>query len=393
MRHPGLLRFTEEEGTPGDPVAAVRGRTRAVATTAMNQGWSGPPWNVELLASLQGIRVKNAGHLGRGLDALWTSGRILVSHGAPPTRRRYSIAHEMVHSFLAPHDEGTDLSMLPPADRKAADGELEYLCQVGAAELLMPSESLRRPDGAGNAQRSSYPRARPDFEVSPEAAARRAVDLAAERCAALCARPWDGSENVGGGTGPTSGTCAARESEAGRSCRYGLPSFCGLRRGSRSDRRADSACVPRSSRFLPCSRPASRRTTFRRNVADWPAYPELGAVDMEAVPLPFRASRSSRCSAPPRTHEPPQRNDAHLMPHLHEKVQNLVSEWRQAGYPCDRSPAIAEILECTRSRERPATLPAGSAAPGIGDLLVSASGQEHAPQSSTCTDRTASAHY
>ena len=127
MRHPGLLRFAEEEGTLGDPVAAVRRRTRVVAATAMNQGWSGPPWNVELFASLQGIRVENAGHLGRGRDALWTSGRILVSHGAPPTRRRYSIAHEVIHSFLAHHDEGTDLRTLPAADRQSADGELEYL--------------------------------------------------------------------------------------------------------------------------------------------------------------------------------------------------------------------------------------------------------------------------
>lgn len=39
------------------------------------------------------------------------------------------------------------------------------------------------------------------------------------------------------------------------------------------------------------------------------------------------------------------------MPHLHEKIQNLVTEWRQTGYLCDHAAAIAEILEWARDPE------------------------------------------
>jgi hypothetical protein len=287
VRHPGLLRFTEEEGTPGDPVAAIRRRTRAAAAAAMSQGWSGPPWNMELLASLQGIRVENAGHLGRERDALWTSGRILVSHSAPPTRRRYSIAHEIVHSFLAPHDEGTDLRVLPPADRQAADGELEYLCQVGAAELLMPSESYAVRMGPGMPSVALVLQLARDFQVSPEAAARRAVDLAAERCAALCARPWDGGESPLVTAGRRRGAAPRVNPKPDDLVVTGYHPSANFA----PVRVAIGEPIPRSFHAhrafsLALARPA--KDHFRRNVAGWPAYPELGAVDMEAVPLPFR---------------------------------------------------------------------------------------------------------
>jgi hypothetical protein len=186
------LRFAEEEGTPGDPVAAIRQRTRAVVVATTDQGWSGPPWDVELLASLRDIRVENTDLLARGQDALWTSGRVLVSRRAARTRRRYSIAHEIVHSFLATHDEGADLSAMSPSGKEAAEGELEYLCQVGAAELLMPWESYCARMGTGMPGVLFILQLARDFEVSPEAASRRAVDLAARRCAVLFAHPWDG---------------------------------------------------------------------------------------------------------------------------------------------------------------------------------------------------------
>lgn len=286
MRHPGLLRLAEEEGTLGDPVAAVRQRTRAVAATAMSQGWSGPPWDMELLASLQDIRVENTGHLGRGRDALWTSGRILVSSSAPPTRRRYSIAHEIVHSFLASHDEAVDFSVLSPAVRQLAEGELEYLCQMGAADLLMPWESYSKRMGTGMPSLVPVLKLARDFEVSPEAAARRAVDLAAARCATLCARPWDGPKSD-----PTNGRfrramlrVSPRPDDLVVTGYHPSVDFAAVRiaigepipRGFHAHRAFCFAVI----------RPT--KDNLRRNVSDWPAYPELGAIDMEAVPLPLR---------------------------------------------------------------------------------------------------------
>src|ERR1044071_2558077 len=148
MRHPGLLRFATAEGLSGDPVGAIRRRTRAVVATAMDRAWSGPPWDVGVLASLLDIRVVQTGLLSRGQDALWSSGCVLVGRGAR-TRNRYSIAHEIVHSLIADYDEAVDLSRMTPAEKRRAEGELEYLCQVGAAELLMPCESFTTRMGVG----------------------------------------------------------------------------------------------------------------------------------------------------------------------------------------------------------------------------------------------------
>lgn len=285
IHHPGLSAFAEMEGTPGDFVAAVRRRTRAVVAAAIDLGWCGPPWDMEVLASLEGIRVEYGNYLGRQQDALWTSGRILVSQAASASRRRYSLGHEIVHSLLVSHDEGADFSNLTTRERKAAERELEFLCQVGAAELLMPSGSFSERMGESLPALRMILGLASDFKVSIEAAAHRVVDLAPLPCAMLCARPNDGAEV---GRQPERGVLAPRQQLARLNDLvvtgyHATPDFAPVRVSIGEP-------IPRvfhAYRAWGYGLIHPRKDNLRGNVEQWQAYPELGRVDMQAVPLPL----------------------------------------------------------------------------------------------------------
>ncbi len=286
MRHPGLLRFAEEEGSLGDPVAAIRRRMRRVVAGAMEQGWSGPPWNVELLASLNDIVVEDSELLNRQQDALWTSGRILVRSRAAPTRRRYSIAHEIVHSFLAAHDESAAFSNMSAADRERAEGELEYLCQVGAAELLIPWDSYRARMGVGVPHLRTLLSLASEFEVSPEASVRRAIDLGPGGCAALFAQRGDGVDPnaAAGRPGRSEPRAKPGPGDLVLTRYHASPDFPPIRIPI-------GELIPRTFhayRAISYAESRPNRDHLYANIAQWPAYPEFGKVEMEAVPLPIR---------------------------------------------------------------------------------------------------------
>lgn len=275
-----------ELGAPLDPVAAVRQLCRALVAKAIESSWTGPPWDVELLASLQGIRVEHVAHLGDQRDALWASDRVLVSLVHAPTRRRFSVAHEIVHGALAPYDESVDLKTLPAWSRGAAERELEFLCQVGAAELVMPMTSFVHQMGGDAPSLSAVLRLAREFEVSAEAAGRRVVDLAAEHCAVLCARPDDGLEKPP----PRSLRKDAQPRQAAKpadlvvTTYHASPAFGPVRIavGEPMPRCFEAYLGWSFAKLHPT------RNHLRINTALWPAYPELGHISMEVVPLPLR---------------------------------------------------------------------------------------------------------
>ena len=125
---------------------------------------------LKVLGSIQGIRHYHVAPISpasrcSGIFVPRDGGyEITVNATEPPERRNFSIAHEIVHTFFR--------EVLPCCVPFAAE---EKLCDLGAAELTMPlarfSARLRTHgltlDGIEKCSR--------EFEVSFEAAARRAV--------------------------------------------------------------------------------------------------------------------------------------------------------------------------------------------------------------------------
>lgn len=126
-----------------DPLITMSERAENLIIKAVERGWKGPPYDPFKLADLLPIDVIPRADVAdaRTIDA--GDGRPLIEFNPqlPISRIRFSIAHEIAHTFFP--------DCLERARYRARrltwhddDWQLELLCNVGAAELLMPAGSF-----------------------------------------------------------------------------------------------------------------------------------------------------------------------------------------------------------------------------------------------------------
>lgn len=138
-RHPSVTRFAGDK----DPIAAMLEKASEVTLNALQSGWSGPPFDPFALAELLHLQVVpnseilDARTVPTGAEKL----RIEYNPNRPRARMRYSLAHEIAHSFFKDAAEQIR-NRAAKNDMKKDEWQLEMLCNLGAAELLMPVGSL-----------------------------------------------------------------------------------------------------------------------------------------------------------------------------------------------------------------------------------------------------------
>ena len=128
-----------------DPVAAIRSKARdAIERFRATFGEPTMPFDVEALASFLGIHLSEAAP-SHSKDAELVpigNGRveIRVSADRPDTRRRFSIAHEISHTFF-PNYQVKKWCRTDARHRRRdnPDDLLEKLCDIGASELILPA--------------------------------------------------------------------------------------------------------------------------------------------------------------------------------------------------------------------------------------------------------------
>ncbi|HWF50285.1 MAG TPA: ImmA/IrrE family metallo-endopeptidase [Solirubrobacteraceae bacterium] len=163
---------------------AIEHRAREIALNAMEEGWDGPPYDPFELGDILGIEIVARQDLD---DA-----RLVSSDGVPriefnpqrrPARVRFSVAHEIGHFLFDDYADRVRYRDL--AQRRDDDWQLEILCNVAAAEFLMPAGAfpMRESEDLSLTHLLDH-RAR--FGVSTEALLRRVVKLT-DRPAALFA--------------------------------------------------------------------------------------------------------------------------------------------------------------------------------------------------------------
>lgn len=150
-----------------DPVEWVTARARELAFKAMEAGWSGPPFDPAALADMLRIQVRPSQEV---LDARLVPEsrgvRIEFNPNRPPGRVRYSIAHEIGHTLFPDH--AVEARHRLTGARGSADAELEMLCNLAAAELLMPIGSFNELADAPPSIDAAL-RMRAAFDLSMEA--------------------------------------------------------------------------------------------------------------------------------------------------------------------------------------------------------------------------------
>ena len=190
-----------------DPLATISTLVTELLLTAADAGAANSPTDPFQLASLMGIELRPHFDIEDACLVTDTTSNVdapaaplarFVPSGAPlvieynPTRPRgrlrYSVAHELAHAFFPDAAAATRHRTSAGAIEEAADDDswqLELLCNVAAAEILMPTAAI---EGLVNiptdidflmAQRSR-------FHVSTEALLRRLVH-ATDRPMALAA--------------------------------------------------------------------------------------------------------------------------------------------------------------------------------------------------------------
>jgi Zn-dependent peptidase ImmA (M78 family) len=152
--------------------------------------WCPPPFDPNLYASVMHIPVHYEPTPGEW-DALYvpfpSKERIIINDNVrSPGRRRFSLAHEIVHAWF--DDSSGERYFLRTQNRKKYEGDeysraLEKCCDWGAAELLMPQPWFGETFAKLGLRASSVPELARLFEVSLEAAAFRMLETSGTSCA------------------------------------------------------------------------------------------------------------------------------------------------------------------------------------------------------------------
>jgi Zn-dependent peptidase ImmA (M78 family) len=181
--HPSVLAFADAR----DPITEIVERANALVLDAVEHGWKGPPFDTFELAQILGLAVMPRDSIrdARLVPIARNHFRIEYNPHQPPARIRFSIAHEISHTLFPDcrervHTRAAQHHMV------GDDWQLEMLCNVGAAELLMPLGSF--PEiGEGDLSIDLLLRLREKFQVSAEAVLLRVVKLTRVPCAVFAA--------------------------------------------------------------------------------------------------------------------------------------------------------------------------------------------------------------
>ena len=160
-----------------EPIAAIITMARNLALDAVDRGWAGPPFDPFELAKLQGISAIPRADLADARSFAGDRGapRIEFNPNKPASRVRFSIAHEIAHTLFP--DFGDRPRSRSTVGRSASDDwQLEALCNLAAAELLMPATLFESTDTPPTSMRHLL-QDRSRFEVSMEAVLLRLARL------------------------------------------------------------------------------------------------------------------------------------------------------------------------------------------------------------------------
>lgn len=171
-----------------DPVEVVQSKVVSLIRDAMQKGWRGPPFDPIELASLLNCRVVPSDEVddarlipdGRGY-------RIEFNPSQPHRRVRFSIAHELGHT-LFPDCRNQVRNRMKRGAMRDDDWQLEMLCNIAAAEILMPGKEIPISKSA-RLSISDILQFQDEFDVSTEAILQRVVKLERRNCFIFVASP------------------------------------------------------------------------------------------------------------------------------------------------------------------------------------------------------------
>ena len=175
--NPSVRGFAQGE----DPVSVVQSKARKIVLEAVEDGWEGPPFDPFQLADMRGIRVSPSDDVQDARIVPDGSNRLRIEFNPhrPQARTRFSVAHEIAHTMF-PDCADQVRNRLDAVTLRSDEWELELLCNIGAAELLMPTRDTGLP--SDDIDIDNLLRLRTQFQVSTEAVLIRVAKLTSKSC-------------------------------------------------------------------------------------------------------------------------------------------------------------------------------------------------------------------
>lgn len=201
--NPSVLAFIGEK----EPIEAIAEAARNLVFWALERGWNGPPFDPFALADLLGITTMPTSEIldARTVPLGKSRFRIEFNPDRPRRRMRYSIFHEIAHTLFPDCAQIIRNRGVHNASRPD-DWQLETLCNVAAAEFLLPTGSLGQASSL-HPSVDAVLQLRKRYEASAEAALLRIRRLTTEPAIAFsCHRDRTSGRYIIGYAAPTANT-------------------------------------------------------------------------------------------------------------------------------------------------------------------------------------------
>lgn len=174
-----------------NPIDEITNKARELVLKAMENGWSGPPFNPVNIAELLNIPLTANSDIPDA-RSISSSGGLKIEYNPkqPRSRVRFSIAHEIAHSlFSDARDRPRNRGGTPEIND---DWQLEMLCNIAASEFVMPIGSI--PSSSTVPPIEDLMQQRVKFDVSPEAYLIRISKTTNDPIYMFCASPIESSD-------------------------------------------------------------------------------------------------------------------------------------------------------------------------------------------------------
>lgn len=147
-RHPSVKALLDAHPGERDAKEVIRRLARSKVAQAKALGWSGPPFCPKEFSSIFDIRCKEVAHAigGDGRILVHRDGKPVIEYasGRMPERQRFTIFHEFAHTLFPDYCAFVPHHHAPENQLSAEEKEFENLCDVAAAEMLLPFEEFSR---------------------------------------------------------------------------------------------------------------------------------------------------------------------------------------------------------------------------------------------------------
>lgn len=145
-RHESVVALLAAHKNQTDPKKLIRQLAREKIAYAKGVNWIGPPFCPKMFASIFGIRCKKVNHDidGDGRILRYPDGKLWIEYREDrmPERQRFTIFHEFAHTLFPDYCKYGPSHYAPQKTLRGPEREFENLCDIGAAEMLLPFEEF-----------------------------------------------------------------------------------------------------------------------------------------------------------------------------------------------------------------------------------------------------------